>query len=277
MLKPAPLGSEGHESAARHPRRTEERDNFLLQVSHLSVEYHARPNQVHRALNDLTFAISAGEVIGIIGESGSGKSTLALALLRLLPECGKISTGSILFQGHDLLQLDEKRLQSVRGSEMALISQEPAMALNPCLRVGDQICEVMRAHRPGSKIERRQSAEKLLLDVGLTDVQRVYSAYPHELSGGQQQRVAIAQALSCSPALLIADEPTSALDVTTQAELLVYLKKLKSDLGRAILMITHDIATLAGLADRVFVLHAGELVEEGSFARISKTPRTTLS
>lgn len=236
------------------------------------MDYYVDSKEPRSAIRNLSFSISPGEIVGVLGESGSGKSTLALALLGLLPGNARIRAGSVLFRGQDLLRLSHDDFRPYRGAVISLVFQEPAMALNPVMRAGDQISEVIRAHRHCSRTHRRELAQEALRGARLSTAPEIYSAYPHELSGGQQQRVMIAQALVCKPALLIADEPTSALDVTTQAEVLAYLKDSTTRLKAAILMITHDPTTLAGLADRVLVLHEGELVEYGSFANVSERP-----
>lgn len=242
--------------------------DLLLEVDRLSVSYYLPHETVHRALRNITFQISAGEGIGVLGESGAGKSTLALTLMRLLPANAKVTSGSIQLGRRDLFSLNEGELRQLRAAEMAYIFQEPAAALNPTMRVGEQISEVLRAHRRCDRKRRRKVVEEMLQQVRLPEARHVYSSYPHELSGGEQQRVAIGQALVCQPALLIADEPASALDITRRADVLACLKDAKTRLNTAILMITHEPATLVDLADRVLVLHEGELVEETTVARV---------
>jgi len=200
------------------------REKFLLEVRGLSVDYHVGSEEPRRAIRNLSFGIHPGEILGVMGESGSGKSTLALALLGLLPGNASIRSGSVLFRGRDLLQLRQGELQQIRGAMISLVFQEPGTALNPVKRAGDQISEVIRAHKSCDQGRRRETVDELLKGALRTSAAEIYSAYPHELSGGQQQRIVIAQALVCKPALLIADEPTSSLDVTTQAEVLAYLK-----------------------------------------------------
>lgn len=251
---------------------THARDKFLLEVRNLSVDYYVDSEDLRPAIRNLSFRISPGEIVGVLGESGSGKSTLALALLGLLPGNARISAGSVLFRGQDLLRLSQDNLRQYRGAVISLIFQEPAIALNPVLRAGDQVSEMIQAHRRSNRRHRRELALEALRGARLSMASEIYSAYPHELSGGQQQRVMIAQALVCKPALLIADEPTSALDVTTQADVLAYLKESAIRLKAAILIITHDPTTLAGLADRVLVLHRGELVEDDIFDNVSNRP-----
>ncbi|MFQ5776704.1 MAG: ABC transporter ATP-binding protein [Terriglobia bacterium] len=210
--------------------------------------------------------------MGLLGESGCGKSTVALSILRLLPPGGSVVRGSVRLRGRELLALDEARLQRVRGAEISLIFQEPGLALNPVRCVGDQVADVIRAHRVGGQKQCREQAEATLAQVRLSDTEGIYSAYPHQLSGGQRQRVLIAQALACKPALVIADEPTAALDTTIQAEILALLKELKQQLRIALVLITHNPAILVGLVDRILVMYAGHLVEEGEIGEIYRNP-----
>ncbi len=248
---------------AAEPSNVLDAEESILEVSHLSVYYRvAEEGPQHPALHDVGFRISPGEVVALVGESGSGKSTLALALMGLLPRDARVASGSILFRGKHILGLGEVELEKMRGNEIALISQEPATALNPVMRVGEQVSEVLRAHRDWDRQTRREAAEEIFGDLRLPKARRVYSAYPHELSGGEQQRVAIGQALACGPVLLIADEPASALDTSTQAEALAFLKRVRAPLNTAFLVITHNPAMLVGWAERALVLHQGELVEE---------------
>lgn len=253
-------------------RLTTAREDLLLVVDGLNVSYCLPHETVQCALHDLSFHISAGEGVGVLGESGAGKSTLALALMRLLPTNARVTNGSIRLSGRDILNLNEGELQKLRASQMAFIFQEPAAALNPTMRVGEQISEVLHAHQTWDRKRRRRVVEEILRQVHLPQTRKVYSCYPHELSGGEQQRVAIAQALVCRPALLIADEPASALDMTRRADVLACLKDAKTRLNMAILMITHDLTTLVDLADRVLVLHKGELLDETTVARVLDQP-----
>jgi ABC-type dipeptide/oligopeptide/nickel transport system ATPase component len=240
----------------------------LLQVRDLVVEY---PGVT--VVDGVTLEVARGESVGVVGESGSGKTTLALSILGLLPGSARVVKGSIQLRGQELLGLPENRLQAVRGAQVSLVFQEPGIALHPQLRVGDQIVEVLRAHRSWSLGRCREEAEALLAQVGLPEPSRLARAYPHELSGGQQQRVTIAQAIACRPALLVADEPTSALDSTTRAEILALLRDLKQRFSLALLLVTHDFGTLGALADRVLVMHAGRVVEEGPLARVCRDPQ----
>lgn len=244
----------------------------LLQVRDLTVQFPGEGGSSVPAVDGIGFDLEAGKVVGLLGESGSGKTTAALALLGLLPASARIVKGSVKFRGSELLFLDDDRMQEIRGAEISAIFQEPGLALNPVLRAGRQVEEVIHAHRPWGRSRCREEAEAVLAQVGLADGTRIYDAYPHELSGGQRQRVVIAQAIACRPALLLADEPTTALDLVLRAEILGLLRELKERLGLALLVISHDLGTLAGLADRVMVMYAGRIVEEGTLDQIRRDP-----
>jgi oligopeptide/dipeptide ABC transporter ATP-binding protein len=243
----------------------------LLRVRRLSVNYASRVDSPVLALRQLDLEISAGEVVGILGESGCGKSTLALSILGLLP-AGARAEGSILFRNEELLRLTEAQLCRIRGAKISLIHQEPGLALSPVMRVGEQIAEVIGAHRSLKPKARKQEAESILQEVHLPDTERIYDAYPHQLSGGELHRVAIAQALACRPDLVLADESTRSLDVTVQAEILGVLQNLKRKFGTALMFITHNPALLVGFADRVAVMYAGRVVETGSLSRVFRQP-----
>lgn len=244
----------------------------LLQVRGLTVIY-GGSEQPAPALADVDFDIARGEIIGILGESGSGKSTLALSLLGLLPASAWIR-GSIVLQDptqeEDLLQSDERQWSKIRGERIAMIFQEPALALSPVMRVGDQIAEVQRAHQRARGT--KKDVEAILRRVRLADADRVYRAYPHQLSGGELHRIVIAQALACQPDLVIADEPTRSLDVTVQKEILEVLREVNRECGAALIFITHNPALLAGFADRVIVMYAGRIVEDGAVSEIFRRP-----
>lgn len=256
-----------------NPSRTKlEQMAELCEIRGLSITYTLRDGTRIRALDDLSLTIVTGEIVGILGESGCGKSTLASAILRLLPEHADREQGTILFRGLDLLTMPESDLREIRGRQISLVPQDPALALNPVMSVGVQIAEVLRAHLPLRAKERRSRALQLLGEVGFDRPQEIYGAYPHQLSGGQKQRVAIAQAISCQPALVIADEPTSKLDAPLQAEIVAVLAKIRREHGLAIMLISHDPALFAGFADRMAVMYAGRVVETGTTAQIFRQP-----
>jgi peptide/nickel transport system ATP-binding protein len=243
----------------------------LLRVRGLTVDYDPRSQQPFAALRKVDLDIAPGEIVGILGESGSGKSTLALSTLGLLPEHAR-REGSIFFEGEDLSNAAESRWAEVRGARVAMIFQEPGLSLSPVMRAGDQIGEVIRAHRSGRSKQRKQEVEAALKDAGISDVARICRAYPHQLSGGELHRVAIAQALVCRPALVIADEPTRSLDVTLQAEIQNALRDINRNYGSALIFITHNPALLPGFADRVVVMYAGRIVEAGPVAQVYRRP-----
>jgi ABC-type glutathione transport system ATPase component len=244
----------------------------LLRVSALSVEYCAAGGDVVRALHGFDLDLGERESVGILGESGSGKSSLALALLRLLPSSARVAAGTIEYRGSNLADLSPAELRSMRGGEVALISQEPALALNPVLPLGRQIADVLLAHRPLDPQAVSDRCRQVLREVGFAEPERILRAYPHQLSGGQRQRVAIAQALICRPKLLIADEPLSALDVATQAEILELLQRLRHDLELSMLFITHNARVLASLAGRLVVMREGGVVAGGTIAQLQNSP-----
>ncbi len=240
----------------------------LLQVKDLRVSF--GPVQV---LDGLSFSIEAGETLAIVGESGSGKSVTAMSMMRLLASPPARLQGQVLFKGEDLLQLPERRMRQVRGGEIGMVFQEPMASLNPVMTVGDQIAEAVRLHRKVSRAEAGRKALDLLNLVGIPAAERRLREHPHKLSGGMRQRVMIAMALAGDPDLLIADEPTTALDVTVQAQILDLIRSVKTRLGMAVMLITHDLGVVAELADRVLVLYAGRKVEEASARQLFTAPR----
>ena len=243
----------------------------LLTVRNLRVSLFDRGGQV-LAVRDLSLSIGAGEVVALVGESGCGKSVTALALLRLLPDDARIE-GSVEFGGEDLTRLPIKQLRAVRGSEIAMVFQEPMTSLNPSFTIGNQIIEVLRRHRGMRGREARARAAELLRLVRIGAPEQRLRAFPHQLSGGMRQRAMIAMALACDPKLLILDEPTTALDVTTQAQILDIVRDLQKRLGMSILLITHDLGVVADLADRVVVMYAGAKVEDAEVHRLFAAPR----
>ncbi len=234
----------------------------LLSVENLRTWFHT-PAGVAKSVDGVSFDIRAGETLGIVGESGCGKSVTALSLLRLIQPPGRIEEGSrIVFEGKDLVTIDEAGMRAVRGNRIAMIFQEPMSALNPVFTVGDQVAEVARVHGNGSRSDAWARAVEMLTLTGIPSPAERAKQYPHQLSGGMRQRVLIAMALMMNPAMIIADEPTTALDVTIQAQILELLTDLKQRLGTAILMITHDLGVIAETAERVLVMYGGEIVEE---------------
>ena len=239
----------------------------LLDVQHLTVSFGSTV-----AVNDVSLQLAAGETLGVVGESGSGKSVTAFSILRLLQPPGRITGGSIVFEGRDLLTLSEAQMREVRGARISLIFQEPMTALNPVMRVGDQIAETLSVHGMASGSDARLRVIELLEAVKIPDAARRVRDYPHQLSGGMRQRVMIAIALACRPPLIIADEPTTALDVTIQAQVLDLMRELRAKYNLSLLLITHDFGVIAEMADRVAVMYKGRLVEEGPVRRILRSP-----
>jgi peptide/nickel transport system ATP-binding protein len=240
----------------------------LLDVRHLTVTFGP-----FTAVNDVSFTIAPGETLGLVGESGSGKSVTAFSILRLLQPPGRIAGGEVFFRGRNLLTLPEHEMRHVRGAGISLIFQEPMTALNPVMRVGDQIAEALMVHARGSRADARARAVELLEAVHIPDAPRRARDYPHQLSGGMRQRVMIAIALACEPPLIMADEPTTALDVTIQAQVLELMRELKVKYNLAVLLITHDFGVIAEMADRVAVMYKGMLVEQGDVRQILRSPQ----
>lgn len=246
----------------------------LLRVVELRVDFIERDGQRTHALNGANVEVRHGEVLGVLGESGSGKSTVAKATLQLLSTNAQIMSGTIEFECRNLLGLKERDMQKLRGAKVAMIPQEPGLALNPVMKAGDQIAEVIRAHRGWNWRRCREEAAVFLERVQLSaQERRIYDRYPHQLSGGQQQRVVIAQALACQPALVIADEPTASVDSDTEKEILRLFAELMAERTMSLLLITHDPKILRDLADRVVVMYAGRVVEQGSVAQVLREPQ----
>jgi peptide/nickel transport system ATP-binding protein len=227
-----------------------------------------------KAVDDVSFSVRRGKTLAIVGESGCGKSVTALSVMRLVPDPpGRIVGGSIMLEGTDLLSLDESEMRAIRGNRISMIFQEPMTSLNPVMRIGDQITEAVRLHRPTSRKEATAKAVEMLRLVKIPEAERRAQEYPHQLSGGMRQRAMIAMALACRPALLIADEPTTALDVTIQAQILALILELQRELGMGLVLITHDLGVVAQTAQRVIVMYAGRKVEEADVETLFASPR----
>ncbi|MFO7172862.1 MAG: ABC transporter ATP-binding protein [Bacillota bacterium] len=252
--------------------KTEQKEPLLV-VRDLHTSFFTYAGEV-KAVRGVSFTVGRGEAVAIVGESGCGKSVTTASIMRLIPDPpGKIKSGQILFDGRDLLQLSEKEMERVRGNEIGMIFQDPMTSLNPVLTIGLQLTEAIERHQGLSKAQARERAVEMLRLVGIPQPEKRLSAYPHQFSGGMRQRVMIAMAISCNPKLLIADEPTTALDVTIQAQILDVLKNLKRQLDTAIILITHDLGVVAGLADRVIVMYAGQVVEEAPVRELYANPQ----
>lgn len=244
----------------------------MIQVNDLHVAFPDKTGQLEQAVNGISFTVGDGEIVGIVGESGSGKTQTALALAGLSPRRARLS-GSIRLDGRELMGLSRDEIRSVQGKDIAMVFQEPMTSLDPTMRIGRQVEEVLEIHTKLDKSARRDLALQALRDVELRDVETVYRKYPHELSGGQRQRVMIAGAIIGAPKLLIADEPTTALDVTIQAEILKLLSKLNREKGMAILFISHDLRVIRQLCGRALVMHRGHIVEQGDVEQVFRDPR----
>lgn len=246
----------------------------LLQVNDLRISFKTFAGRV-QAVRGVSFSLEKGETLAIVGESGSGKSVACNALMQLIPQPpGQYDGGEILFEGKNLLDLTENQMSDIRGNDIAMIFQDPMTALNPTMKVGKQIAEVILRHKKGvSKAEAKQRAIDLLVEVGIPFPERRYEQYPHEFSGGMRQRVVIAIALAANPKLLIADEPTTALDVTIQAQILELMKKIQQKNDNSIIFITHDLGVVANVADKVAVMYAGQIVEYGTVNEIFYNPK----
>ena len=245
----------------------------LMEVKNLITRFYTQEGTVY-AVNDISYQLQEGETLGVVGESGSGKSVHALSIMRLIPTPpGKIERGEVIFEGRDLLKLPNDEMQLVRGAEIAMIFQDPMTSLNPVLTIGTQITEALKLHMGMNNSQADARAIELLELVGIPDAGRRLKAYPHQFSGGMRQRVMIAMALSCNPKLLIADEPTTALDVTIQAQIIELAKRLKEQLGMAMIWISHDLGVVAGLSDNVQVMYGGMIVERGPVVDVFKDTR----
>ena len=244
----------------------------LLEIENLQTHFATRAGVV-KAVNDVSFSVKEGELLGVVGESGCGKSITALSIMRLIAPPGKIVGGSIRFKGEEITTAGDQRMRELRGNDIAMIFQDPMTSLNPVYTVGEQIAEALRLHRKLNKKQARAAAIEALREVSMPAPERRADDYPHQLSGGMRQRVMIAMALACDPELLIADEPTTALDVTIQAQILELLDDLRKTRKLAVLLITHDLGVVAETADRVCVMYTGKIVEEASVGEIFSEPR----
>ncbi len=248
-------------------------DNAVLDVKGLKTSFFTDEGEIP-AVNGIDFHVKEGEVLGIVGESGCGKSVTSLSVMGLLPSPpGKIVDGEILYNGENLTKASEKRMRQIRGNDIAMIFQEPMTSLNPVFRIGNQLIEGIRIHHNMSKKKASERAIELLKLVGLPRAEELMSDYPHQLSGGMRQRVMIAMAMACDPKVLIADEPTTALDVTIQAQILDLMLKLNKETGTSIIMITHDLGVVAQMCQRLIVMYAGKVVEEGTVEEIFLKPK----
>lgn len=249
-------------------------NNTLLKVSHLKT-YFTTKDGVLPAVDDVSFSVARGEILGVVGESGCGKSVMSLSILKLIEKYGgKVQPGSsVMLGGSELLEMSDKELCDLRGNEVAMIFQDPMSSLNPVFTIEFQMVETIRRHRKISRKEAYQLALTWLTMVGIPDPEKRIKEYPYQLSGGMRQRVIIAMALSCDPQMLIADEPTTALDVTIQAQIIDLLKRLKNEINSAIMLITHDFGVVADMADSIMVMYAGKVLEYGTKRQIFKNPK----
>ena len=246
--------------------------SHLLEVNGLTTVFKGDYG-TNTSVDHIHFYVDKGETVCIVGESGCGKSVTSLSIMGLLSRDGKVTDGTVLFDGQNLFEMTEKELDAIRGNQLTMIFQDPLTSLNPVFTIGSQITESIRTHMGLSGAEAEKRAEMLLIKVGMPDAKRAMKKFPHTLSGGMRQRAMIAMALSCNPRLLIADEPTTALDVTIQAQIMKLLKELQQENGMAVIFITHDIGLVARMADRVIVMYAGQLIEEAPVKELFQNPR----
>lgn len=244
----------------------------VLKIKHLSVDFRTMEGNIH-AIRDVTLKLHPGEVLALVGESGSGKSVTTKTIMQLLPNNAEVVSGTVEYKGRNLLDLPEKKLQQLRGNELAEIFQDPMTALDPTVRVGKQIMEPLLNHKQMSKGEAKKQALAIMNKVGIVNAKERFNNFPYQFSGGMRQRIVIAMALICHPQILIADEPTTALDVTIQSQILRLIKQLKDELGTAVIFITHDLGVVAGIADRVAVMYAGRILEFGTVEDIFYHPQ----
>ena len=247
--------------------------NQLLEVKDLETQFSTPDGTVH-AVNGISFSLKEGETLGVVGESGCGKSVTMLSILRLIPmPPGKIVNGTVLFQGQDLMKMSKDEIRQIRGAKISMIFQDPMTSLNPVLTIGKQMMEPLLLHLGMTKEQAATRAAELLTMVGISDARDHLTDYPHQFSGGMRQRVMIAMSLACNPELLIADEPTTALDVTIQAQIADLVKRLRDELGMAVIWITHDLGVVAGFAERVLVMYAGFIVENAPVIELYENPQ----
>ena len=246
--------------------------SHLLEVNGLTTVFKGDYGK-NTSVDHIHFYVDKGETVCIVGESGCGKSVTSLSIMGLLARDGKVTDGTVLFDGKNLFEMTENELDEIRGNQMTMIFQDPLTSLNPVFTIGNQITESIRTHMGLSRAEAEKRAEMLLVRVGMPDAKRTMKKFPHTLSGGMRQRAMIAMALSCNPRLLIADEPTTALDVTIQAQIMKLLKELQQENGMAVIFITHDIGLVARMADRVIVMYAGQLIEEAPVKELFQNPQ----
>jgi oligopeptide transport system ATP-binding protein len=251
---------------------TTDTNGNVLSVKDLRTFFETEDGTV-KAVDGISFELKQGETLGIVGESGSGKSVANLSLMRLIPDPpGKIVSGSVMFDGRDVLKLTAREVRDLRGKRIAMIFQDPMTSLNPFMRISKQLMEVTQLHLGHNRQQAREHAIKMLETVGIPDARARVDSYPHEFSGGMRQRVMIAMALSCQPELLIADEPTTALDVTIQAQILELIKRLKAETGASVILITHDLGVVAGMTDRIIVMYAGRIFEQAATDELFERP-----
>jgi len=260
-------------STTRSAQSTIDRGAPILEVKNLKTQFFTQDGVV-KAVDDVSFYVMPGETLGVVGESGSGKSITGLSIMRLIPSPpGKIVNGEVSFQGKDILKMSDEQVRAIRGNDIAMIFQDPMTSLNPVLTINRQISESLQLHMGMNKSQAKARAIELLQMVGIPNAAERVDQYPHQFSGGMRQRVMIAMALSCNPKLLIADEPTTALDVTIQAQILDLMRNLQTETGTGVIMITHSMGVVAGMADRVQVMYAGHIVETATTTEIFANPR----